>query len=136
MTAQPVPHAALPPASAGDREALAPCPQHSAATQTPARCAPLHPFPVPCVPSLCGPGALSRLWFPARLGLLGRRHLGRSRPPRKLLRQGINKPPALPAPGGDESRGGLSSDHETGSERVRAWGLIYFILGNGFRMNC
>lgn len=108
MTAQPVHHSVLPPARAGGREALAPCPQHPAATQTPARRAPPHPFPVPCVPSLCGPGALSRLWFPAHLELLVRRHLGCSRPPRKLLRQGINKPPAPPAPGGDESRGGVS----------------------------
>lgn len=86
-----------------------------------------HPLPAPREPPVRAPDAPS--------GLLDPQTEGRSWHTRKRLRRGINKPPAPPARE-EMKAGGFSSDHETGSERMRAGAFIYFILGNGFRMNC
>lgn len=77
------------------------------------------PFHVRGEPGLCAPGALSEFPHPSRVpGPPGRR--GAPQHAETAPPGGINKPPAPPAREEMKARG-FSSDHETGSERVRGW---------------
>lgn len=98
---------------------------------------PLAPFPLarhrlsaPQAPSPCSPSSPRPVGIP-RPQTDG----GSPRHTRKRLRQG-NKQAACSPTREEMKARGFSSDHETGSERVRGWSLYLFILGNGFRMNC
>lgn len=98
---------------------------------------PSAPFPLarhllsaPQARSPCSPSSPRRVGIP-RPQTDG----GSPRHTRKRLRQGNKQAACSPAREEMKARG-FSSDHETGSERVRGWSLYLFILGNGFRMNC